>query len=348
MNSSLPSMSDTTKYLDETNRSIDEIKNSMQEYAQIPNSHEYIDLDVKLTHETYKQKILSEVVDNNKTNELWKTETLKDMDVYFNEITEQLEILQNALELNLKPIEGTQFEPYKYIDITMSALAMSILSILMCVLISDSISSEYTLGTIKTMLISPIKRIEIVLSKFIALSIIGVGLIISGEIFALLISKLISKLNYDSYPVLVGKEYINCSSESKDSYLIPELGTGQLSTMKVTMINSLLFQSLLIVTFITFILLISSICKNSTTSMSLSIIVLVVGSYLVRSISKFSKIRSLFFFSYGEAYELITGSLPQIYNNIFLTLNNGITVCCITIAICLLSTIYIFGKRDIV
>lgn len=346
----------------------------MQEYAQIPNSHEYIDLDVKLTHETYKQKILSEVVDNNKTNELWKTETLKDMDVYFNEIqmykdnstlenknndnfekeitineiTEQLEILQNALELNLKPIEGTQFEPYKYIDITMSALAMSILSILMCVLISDSISSEYTLGTIKTMLISPIKRIEIVLSKFIALSIIGVGLIISGEIFALLISKLISKLNYDSYPVLVGKEYINCSSESKGSYLIPELGTGQLSTMKVTMINSLLFQSLLIVTFIAFILLISSICKNSTTSMSLSIIVLVVGSYLVRSISKFSKIRSLFFFSYGEAYELITGSLPQIYNNIFLTLNNGITVCCITIAICLLSTIYIFGKRDIV
>ncbi|MCR4943255.1 MAG: ABC transporter permease subunit [Clostridium sp.] len=263
---------------------------------------------------------------------------------------ERLEEINKFLDNNEKPIESWMFDGVNFAKGIMKILGMVILAAGIAVFMSDVVSGEATPATFKFLLVQPVSRGKIILSKFISIVITVVGLIGGLEIIAFGVISAIAGAKGGKMPLRIGVEYMWDYNNLTDAGL-PTLtqvnGSGIMSTRGTALLQGFLLQILFIIACCAFIFLISAIFNSSMITMAVSVIIPVAVTMSSLISSGVSKIAHLIFFNYGSTVEVITGDIVQAFQNPNITLQFGIVIMCLTIVISYSLAHFIFCKKDI-
>lgn len=268
---------------------------------------------------------------------------------YKNELEQQNIQLQYYLDNNVKPEEGYEFNAINFIAQYIEILGAVFLLVALAVFSSDIVSGEYTPATMKFLIVQPVKRGKVLLSKFIAVIITTVVLIIGIELISFVLIGLISGFGNLNLPIASGTKYaIDNTSIQNGSYALKVIqGTTKMVPKIQILIQSLGIQALFIIATVAFVFMISTIVSSSMISMAISVIVLIIFPILIQAIRSVAKFAQLLFISYGRAQSLLSGSLASEYRNINFTVSTGIITLIVSTLVFYIIAHINFSKKDL-
>lgn len=353
---------------------IEQIKNSIkyteEQISKIENINEkeYLDTLKQELNEYKEEKAkyenqLNEIENKEENTEQWKVqiaEEIKNQEENLNSkdipeedktwISERIDKLKYLQENNIKPLYGYEFNAYNYMDTVMSILGISILAVGIAIFMSDIVCGEYSPATFKFLLIQPVSRGKILLSKFIASTITALTMIVSGEVIAFLGIGFTSKFDAATYPKSIDTRYFldmsNISLDQRYPNLIRIADTGKIVSFNELILRAFIFQMLFIITCCAVFLLISTIFKSSSISTAISIVISISGTVIFQVFSFSSKFAHLIFLSYSHVTAVVTGDVAYVYKNVNITPSNGIIVMIATIIISYTIAHIRFNKKE--
>ena len=263
---------------------------------------------------------------------------------------ERIDEIDGYIERNQKPIESWEFDGINFGTSLVQTLGIIILVSGIAVFMSDIVSGESTPPTLKFLLVQPITRGKVILSKFIAVVVTVVGLIGGLELIVLGIVGAIAGFDGAKMPLKVGVKYM-WDYNQLDYLGMPQLtqvsGSGIMSTKGEALLEGFALQVLFIIACCAFIFLISAIFKSSMTTMALSVITSVASTMSCMVSKSIAKAAHLLFFNYGSTLDVITGDITHIFNNPNFDVGLGIVLMCVTIVVSYVLAHIIFSKKDI-
>lgn len=269
---------------------------------------------------------------------------------HIGDLKKEIEKKQYFLDNNIKPIESWEFYPGNIAIQGMMILGMVILVAGIAVFMSDIISGECTPATVKFLLVQPISRGKVILSKFIAVILSVVSLICGAELATFGIVGAITGFSDLKMPVELGVKYqINQEVFIREGYKQIErvANSGYQSTMGDYVLQSFLLQVLFIIACCAFVFMISAIFKSSMITMAVSVIVSVAATTLPMMIDKLGEFAHLIFFNYGSTPNVINGDIAfNYYGNISFSPQLGIITMVVTIIVSYIVAYVVFSKRD--
>ena len=334
----------------------DEIKDSknkddQNEYAQIQSQLAQLNMEKEQYEEAVKhvgekdgwKKTLDKEIETTKT---LISETIdKDQKA---QLEQQLAKLKYMQENNIDKSNEWRVNPYKTTQMLFAILGSALLIIGIAIFMSDIVSGECTPPTLKFLLIQPISRAKVLLSKFIAVTTTVIAMIMSTEIIAFLVVGAIKGFEFAKYPVILGTKYkMDNSNVAAGPHLVEVAGSGYIATNSEYVLKAFLLQLLFIITCCAFIFMISSIFKSSMITMSISIALVFAVNIVSQLVSVIRKIAHLIFINYGSVCQVLEGNIAGQYNNANLTLTNAIIVMIVTSIVSYVIAHLVFSKRDI-
>ncbi|QAT41103.1 ABC transporter permease subunit [Clostridium sp. JN-9] len=264
---------------------------------------------------------------------------------------QKLELSKKNYLLNndIKPADE-EFNGFNFVITLIRQLGSIFLAVGVIVFSTDIVSGECTPPTLKFLLIQPVSRTKVLLSKFISVVISAIVLIISVELLFMVIVGLWKGFGNANYPMFVDTLYQFDLSKVEGSGVHPLIqvaGSTHIITISQYLIRMFLLQILYIIACTSFAFLISSLFKSSMVSMGLSIVAVIALTVLVQGIPGLLKVAPFMFTSYGEITPLIDGTAAGAFQNPSITYTFGITVLIIWSVACYLISHFVFNKKDI-
>lgn len=244
------------------------------------------------------------------------------------ELRNDIEINSILLQKHIEPIyENTSMKAYNFMKLALGSHLPLIIVILIIMLSADIISKEFECNTYKLLFTQPINKNSILFSKIISLilminiiifSILGIFFLILG------VKNGFGSPNYPTKFLLNGTiQYIDVAQY---------IGTELLLLLMISIFTCI---------FSTFV---SMLCKNTGTSISISIII-TVGLYTLVNKGLFNSIAHLIPVTYIDISEILLGSRALAFKNSSITTYNSFIILFIaTILVVVLSAIK-FDKR---
>ena len=259
---------------------------------------------------------------------------------------ERLEEINIYLDENMEPIELWEFNAINYGISFIRTIGMLILAAGIAVFMSDIVSGESTPPTLKFLLVQPISRAKVILSKFIAVTTTVILMIVGLEIITIGIIGVFTGFDAAKMPQRIHKLY-EWNSTNGVTELTEVANSGILTNRGMYLLESLGIQILFIVACCAFIFLISALFKSSMITMAISVM-LCVGVTMLSEVSEtIRKVSKYIFLSYGDSTSLVDGSIAQYYDSPDITIAFGIVVLVVTTVVCYLISQFVFSKKDI-
>lgn len=223
----------------------------------------------------------------------------------------QERIKKNTLLLNqnISPIEDkVSMEGYNSIKLILNSPMTLILVIVLVILCSDVVSSELEYNTDKLLYTQPIGKTTILLSKIIAVTctveVLTLGIL--GTVFVVLGLK--NGFGNPNYPT----EFLT---------------SGGITYIPISkyIVYALLLLLLLIMFICSMAIFISSICKSTSSSISVSII-LCIAPYIIISKGFIAKVCHMIPFTYTDISNVLQGNLARGIENMGVNFNNAIVM----------------------
>lgn len=341
------------------NERIEKLKDSSESWAEDEIN------SLNMQNENLDQSISKQqkLIDNEDDTEVWKS-TLKsekeELQQVINEgnlsgiskerCEERIKEIDTFLEKGQKPVESWEFDAVNFAGMLSQVLGMVILVAGIAVFMSDIVSGESTPPTLKFLLVQPITRGKVILSKFMAVVITVVGLIGGLELIGFGVVGAIAGFDGGKMPLKIGVRYA-WDYSNLDYSGMPTLtqvsGSGIISTKGAALLQSFALQILFIVACCAFIFLISAIFKSSMTTMALSVIISVASTISCMVSNSIGKMAHLLFLNYGATVNVITGDVVQNFNNPNFSIGLGVVLMCLTIVVSYILGHIIFSKKDI-
>ena len=210
-----------------------------------------ISIDVKyedlLSEEEFKQNYTYEINTNGYTYEKYKA----DREERINEATKSIALDWYSLENNIPRV---QFIDDARNSLNSTYLVYISIAILLCIIIGGGIvSSEYSTGTIRLLMIRPVLRWKILLSKLIAVFIIGYGAIFLLFALNIVSSGMAHGFEGLSVPIL----YI------KDGVIVQ-------GSFILSLIPKLMFASISLVFIISAVFFLSTVLRNTAVAVGIT------------------------------------------------------------------------------
>ena len=256
---------------------------------------------------------------------------------YLMQEQDNLEIYNYLRDNNIEPLYGWEYEAYNYMTSLMQFLGAGLLVCGIAVFMSDIVSGECTPATLKFLLVQPVTRGKVLLSKFIAVTLTVITMILGAELIGFVFVNLTSKLGGASYPVSLGAKYNKIINSEGIAELVKVVGSGHIGTNLELFVKAMLFQGLFI----------STLIKSSMVTMALSVVVtvfLTIASQLMVTIKDFAH---LIFVNYADGISILTGSSALTFNNPNMTVQNGIIIMIATSVISYIIAHINFTRKDI-
>ncbi len=320
----------------------DAIENSRE---QIKN-YEYI-IKNGLDEEDWKIKLDQMIEYSKQTIENYKNYDDEWSKRYLMQEQDNLEIYNYLRDNNIEPLYGWEYEAYNYMTSLMQFLGAGLLVCGIAVFMSDIVSGECTPATLKFLLVQPVTRGKVLLSKFIAVTLTVITMILGAELIGFVFVNLTSKLGGASYPVSLGAKYNKIINSEGIAELVKVVGSGRIGSNLELFVKSMLFQGLFIVATCSVVFLISTLIKSSMVTMALSVVVtvfLTIASQLMVTIKDFAH---LIFVNYADGISILTGSSALTFNNPNMTVQNGIIIMIATSVISYIIAHINFTRKDI-
>lgn len=283
-------------------------------------------------------------------NQIRSMEDMRDMEnqdaaskAYF---STEISRLQAYIDHDINPSETSMNNGLQYLLFNLTFLASGFLAFGVVLFNADSVSGEYNPGTMKFLLIQPVTRIKVLLSKFIVMAVSSVGLILGTQGIMTAIVGIWKGMGNPDVPMAYGQRF----------QIILEKGQETLKEIPNTLtyipisdylLKALLLQALFIVTALAFVFMVSTISKSSVISMTIGIGT-VIGSTLLFAISgTLKKMGHLFFLNYSNVEGILSGSAIREYMNPNLTLQTAVIVLTASTIAFLGISLAVFKKRDV-
>ena len=259
---------------------------------------------------------------------------------------ERLEEINIYLDENMEPIELWEFNAINYGISFIRTIGMLILAAGIAVFMSDIVSGESTPPTLKFLLVQPISRAKVILSKFIAVTTTVILMIGGLEIITIGVIGVFTGFDAAKMPQRIHKLY-EWNSTNGVTELTEVANSGILTNRGMYLLESFGIQILFIVACCAFIFLISALFKSSMITMAISVM-LCVGVTMLSEVSEtIRKVSKYIFLSYGDSTSLVDGSIAQYYGSPDITIAFGIVVLVVTTVVCYLISQFVFSKKDI-
>lgn len=266
---------------------------------------------------------------------------------YRQQAQEELEMYQYLKDNNISPLYGWEYDSYNYMKSLMQFLGMAILVAGIAVFMSDIVSGECTPATLKFLLIQPVTRGKVLLSKFISVTITVLTMILGAEIVGFLFVNLTSGSNSSAYPVNIGTVYEKIVNSDGSAMLSKVIGSDHMGTNLELFTKSMLFQGLFIITACAVIFMISTLIKSSMITMAISVVVTVFLTIGSSTLAPLRNVAHLIFMNFGDAISVYTGGSAMMLQNANMTVTNGIVVMIVTTVVAYLIAHINFSKKDI-
>lgn len=350
------------KYINEEFKKAEEDSKSKKESVN-PEYIEYLEsrkVDLEERIKTYE-----DIIKNGENEEAWKLElderiesskeyieNLKQYNdewskKYLLEEQEQLDMFLYLKDNNIQPLYGWEYEVFGFMKTLMQFLGMAILVSGIAVFMSDIVSGECTPATLKFLLVQPVTRGKVLLSKFIAVVITVLIMIIGTELVGALFVKLTSSIDSASYPVTIGSLFEKVVGDDGVVSLAKIAGSGYIGTNSELFVKAILFQGLFIITTCAVIFLISTLIKSSMITMAASVVITVFLTIGCQSISVLAKMAHVIFINYADAFGVLTGGSAMMFANTNMTTNYGVIVMVVTMVVSYGIAHLNFTRKDI-
>lgn len=265
----------------------------------------------------------------------------------YSSLKSHLEFLTYLKDNNIKPLEGGEYTSHNFLSNTSMFLGLGLLVAGIAVFMSDIVSGESTPPTMKFLLVQPVSRGKILLSKYLVSVITVLLLIVIPQIIGLGVVNATSDINVSNYPVIVDQEYEKVFSVEENEMILKEIpDTSEIITMNEFAVKSLGFQSLFVFAASSVIFMFSTLFKSSMISMATSVMLTVFLSIGTQIMSPLKKVAHLLFTSYADNVNVLNSNAILTSNNENLNITNGIICMIATIVITYAISHINFTKKD--
>lgn len=264
-------------------------------------------------------------------SEDWKTELQEENRALSTEMEEdefakvsnpkQIEKNNYYLESDIKP---QPYDGWQYV--LDHAFFTSIISLFTIIVAAGIVSNEFKWGTIKLLLIRPISRTIILLSKYVSVLLFALTLLVSLLLFSWGVGALLFGLNGIS-PTIVQEQPNGFFPKNVTTEILLEYGLSMITLIMMA----------------TFAFAISAIFRSSGMAIGLAIFLMMTGNSIVIFISQYEWAKYILFAN-TNLRQYLNGSQPIIEG---MTMTFSIIILFIYLAIFLGASWSAFTKRDI-
>ncbi|MGO3170131.1 MAG: ABC transporter permease [Bavariicoccus seileri] len=232
----------------------------------------------------------------------------------------RLQIANYRLENDIAPVSENPWS-----NLLQYSGLVEMVIIFAIIIAADIVSREYTSGTIKLLLIRPHSRSKILLSKYIAVSLFALGMLV-----------LLFIIGYGVNAIFYGPGNLNIT----DLFLNAE---GEVTEMSVFMqaIKMYGLSFFPILSYVTLSFAISTILRNSALAVGISLLIMIVGNAMIEATTNISWLKYLPFAN--SDISLYIFHLPPRPE---MTLSFSLSVLLVYIVILAGLSWFIFKKRD--
>lgn len=236
-------------------------------------------------------------------------------------IKKEISVNNYRLENNIPPVSSKSLWGF----MNSSQNLISLVTLFTIIVAAGSVAGEFSWGTIKLLLIRPVSRSKVLLSKYLASFIFAFALLVILFLFSFLIGAIFFGLEGVSQPYLA---YVN--------------GEVVEQSMSLHIISLYAYNTVNLLMMVTFAFMISTVFRSSSLAIGLAIFLMFTGQQFVSLFSQYSWVKYILFantnlMQYIDGVPIVEGMTMQfsiiVLSIYFLTFN-------------LLSWI-IFNKRDV-
>ncbi|GEM_PF-2250485 len=258
------------------------------------------------------------------------------------DIEERIKKNEILLDKNIEPIiENCSMNSYNFIRRAGSDIVPLILIILLFLLSSDSISNEIEEGTFKLLLIQPISRKKIMMSKIISYTLICIVTVVTIFLSFFLVLGLVKGFGSMNYPTEYYTGSFSSIFKAGESYEVSMIGMGSFILYMIPL------YVLLIITIVAIAVLISTLIGNSAGAISVSVIIYTTFYIFNSKLRILDKMAEIIPFTYGNIPGILSGAMITEFGNKNITCINGIIVLILTTILCYFLSFIAFRKKDI-
>ena len=254
--------------------------------------------------------------------------------------------LQTSLDYNIPIDEEYLNKGINYIILNITLVAAGFLAFGLILFNADSVSNEYNPGTLKFLLIQPVSRIKILLSKFIVMILSSLGLIMGTQGLFCVGVGLVKGFGSLNRPILAGIKYEFIMENGLK--VLNEVGnSGTYISLSSYLLKALSLEALYIIVMVSFIFMISTISKSSVISMTIAIGALLASNIIYMLSTTYRSFSPFIFLHYSNIEGIIKGTIVHETRSLYFTYPNVVIISLITSIVFLMISLLVFKKRDI-
>lgn len=271
--------------------------------------------------------------------------TARDADSKANLESEILRIeyhLENDIPIN----ESNLNTAFNYLRLSITVIIMGFLTFGLILFGGDIMSGEYTPGTLKFLLIQPVTRTKVLMSKYLVTLASALGMVLGVQILSALAIATVNGFGSFNLPMLVGQKY---ETQLRDGFeqVVTIAGSGHFIGQGEYILKALLFEALFIATMIAFTTMVSVVVKSSVIAFTVLIATL-LGTNIIYNISSVYRSLSTYFFLHlTDVDGILSGRIIAQTGALNFSYTLSIFILLVSTVILLGISITIFKKRDI-
>lgn len=261
-------------------------------------------------------------------------------------IEQGIEEWELKLATETSPKDEYENSAINYLYLTIAIVSGGFLAFGLILFNGDSVSNEYNPGTFKFLLIQPVTRAKVLLSKYLVMASASTVLILGVQAIFFVIIGLVKGFGNFERPVLVGLEYEKIVSHGQ--LIMQEVeGSGYFVPLWSYIFRVLFLQILFIITLSAFAFMISAIAKSSMISNTIAICTL-LGTSIAYGISTTYKSFSHFIFlHFANVDQIVTGDIVGSTGSTYFTYPMVVIVSIVSTIVFIAISLGVFKKRDL-
>lgn len=261
-------------------------------------------------------------------------------------IEQGIEEWELKLATETSPKDEYENSAINYLYLTIAIVSGGFLAFGLILFNGDSVSNEYNPGTFKFLLIQPVTRAKVLLSKYLVMASASTVLILGVQAIFFVIIGLVKGFGNFERPVLVGLEYEEIVSHGQ--LIMQEVaGSGYFIPLWSYIFRVLFLQILFIITLSAFAFMISAIAKSSMISNTIAICTL-LGTSIAYGISTTYKSFSHFIFlHFANVDQIVTGDIVGSTGSTYFTYPMVVIVSIVSTIVFIAISLGVFKKRDL-
>ncbi|MYL32169.1 ABC transporter permease subunit [Pontibacillus yanchengensis] len=236
-------------------------------------------------------------------------------------VKKQVAINNYRIEHNIPPVDSQSLWGFM-IDATNFTGLIALFTI---VVAGGMVASEFSWGTIKLLLIRPVSRTKIILSKYISTILFAFFSLVLLFGFSFIVGSLFFGVGGADYP-----------------YLVYNNGEVLEKSMMMHIINLFGFNSIDLLMMVTLAFMISTVFRSSSLAIGISIFLLFTGPQLVQLLSNYDWVKYVLFANTN--LQQYTNGVPMVEG---MTMTFSVIVLIVYFIVFTTLTWFVFKKRDV-